>query len=63
MILYYIKIIINSNIYSIYSFLFESVTLIFAPFGFNSIVLCLPKQSSIFNVKSKHKFSAPSFSL
>ena len=58
-----IKIIIGIIIYLIYSNLFESVTSIVAPFGFNSIVLWFPKQSSIFNVKSNPKFSAPLFSL
>ncbi len=56
------KMIIN-DIYLIYSFLFASVTSINAPFGFNSIVLCFPKPSSIFNVKFKLNSSAPSFSL
>jgi len=37
--IYLINVIISNIIYLIYSNLFESVTSIFAPFGFNSIVL------------------------
>jgi len=42
--------------YLIYSFLLESLTSILAPFGFNSIVVGLPKRFSLSTEKVKPKF-------